>query len=60
MHETTTDRPDADASQSTEVTVTYYHPDNEPHLGPITYTRAVPVAQLHRIIDLLDDLAAGE
>ena len=49
-------RPDAPAS--TEVTISYDHPDNEPWQGPVTLTRDVPVAQLYRLIDLLDDLHA--
>jgi len=49
---------DAPESAVTEVTVSYDHPDNEPRLGPVTYTCPVPVASLYRLIDLLDELAA--
>jgi hypothetical protein len=49
-------RPDVPAS--TEVTISYDHPDNEPWINPVSFTRDVPVAQLYRLIDLLDDLHA--
>jgi hypothetical protein len=39
------------------VTVSYYHPDNALWLGPVTYTRRVPVGSLYRLIELLDELA---
>jgi hypothetical protein len=52
-----TDAP-ADAPASTEVTISYDHPDNEPWINPVTLTRDVPVAHLYRLIDLLDDLHA--
>jgi hypothetical protein len=42
----------------TRLTVSYDHPDNAPLLNPVNYTRAVPVASLYRLIDLLDELAA--
>ena len=58
MHETTNPAgPSTDTPATTQVPVSYEHPDNEPWLGPVTYTRPVPVAQLHRLIDLLDELA---
>jgi len=56
MTEQTTTK--VDEQETTEVTLTYQHPEQDRWESPITYTRTVRVAQLHTILQAIDDAEA--
>lgn len=49
---------DQGEDETTEVTLAYCHPEQEFWEQPITYTRTVRVAELHRILAAIDDAEA--